>query len=140
MRRPSRIQDDSNDPLLAIKRLADDLPTLPDLERISPLPKTRLKSAISLLRRRSIVKEDLSGHFHLIRPDVTQDDLARLAREYEDRDVRDQMKLQRMVEYAERRACRWKYVLDYFGGHDRVSEACGHCDYCQPMTAASRSF
>jgi ATP-dependent DNA helicase RecQ len=118
-----------------IKRLADDLPTLEDLEAISPLPKTRLKSAISLLRRRSIVKEDLSGHFHLIQRDVTHDDLARLVREYEDRDVRDQLKLQRIVEYAEARACRWKYVLDYFGGHDGVSEACGHCDYCRPIAS-----
>ena len=58
-----------------IKRLADDLPTFADLEAISPLPKTRLKMAMSLLRARSIVKEDLSGHFHLLQPDVTHDDL-----------------------------------------------------------------
>ncbi len=116
-----------------IKRLADELPTLADLEAISPLPKTRLKSAIALLRRRSIVKEDLSGHFHLIEPNVTHDDLARLVREYEDRDVRDQLKLERIVEYAEARACRWKLVLDYFGGDDGASDACGHCDRCRPL-------
>jgi ATP-dependent DNA helicase RecQ len=118
----------------AIKRLADQLPTLEDLEPISPLPKTRLKSAISLLRRRAIVKEDLSGHFHLIQPDVTPEALARLVREYEDRDARDQLRLQRIVEYAEARRCRWKYVLDYFGGHDSVSDACGHCDYCLSLS------
>ena len=50
-----------------IKRVADELPTLAALEAISPLAKSRLKSAISLLRTRGVVKEDLSGHYHLIR-------------------------------------------------------------------------
>jgi ATP-dependent DNA helicase RecQ len=118
-----------------IKRIADDLPTLADLEAISPLPKTRLKLAMSLLRGRSVVKEDLSGHYHLLQTDLSHADLARFVREYEDLDHRDQLKLQRIVEYAESRACRWNYLLDYFGGQDATSEACGHCDQCRPSGA-----
>ena len=116
-----------------IKRVADELPTLADLEAISPLAKPRLKSAISLLRTRGVVKEDLSGHYHLIEPDLGHDEMARFVREYEDRDERDRLKLQRFVEYTETRDCRWNYLLDYFGGNDPISDACGHCDLCEPV-------
>jgi ATP-dependent DNA helicase RecQ len=119
-----------------IKRIADDLPTLGDLEAISPQPKTRLKLAISLLRSRGVVKEDLSGHYHLIEPDLSHDDMSRFVREYEDREARDQLKLQRLVEYTETRACRWNYLLDYFGGKDPIGNACGHCDLCVPAAGA----
>jgi hypothetical protein len=54
----------------------------------SPLPKSRLKLAMSLLRSKGVVKEDLSGHLHLRQPDLTRDDLARLVRDYEERDAR----------------------------------------------------
>ena len=88
---------------------------------------------MSLFRSKGIVKEDLSGHLHLLQPDLTHDDLARAVRDYEDRDVRDQLKLQRLVDYAETRGCRWRYLLDYFGDDDRPSEWCGHCDRCDAM-------
>jgi ATP-dependent DNA helicase RecQ len=116
-----------------IKRVADDMPAFADLEAISPLSKTRLKLAISLLRSRGVVKEDLSGHFHLIQPDLDHDDLARFVREYEDRDERDRLKLQRLIEYSETRECRWNYLLEYFGGNDATPEACGHCDVCEEV-------
>jgi superfamily II DNA helicase RecQ len=115
--------------------VADDLPTLPDLEAISPLPTTRLKLAMSLLRARSVVKEDLSGHYHLLQPGLSHADFARFVREYEDLDHRDQLKLQRIVEYAESRTCRWNYLLEHFGGQDAISEACGHCDQCRSPRA-----
>ncbi len=85
----------------ALKRLADDLPRLEDVQAISPLPKSRLKLAMSLLRSKGVVKEDLSGHLHLLQPDLTRDDMARLVRDYEERDARDQLKIQRMAEYTE---------------------------------------
>lgn len=38
-----------------------------------------------------------------------------------------------MSDYAERRLCRWKSLLDYFGS-DELGEgdACGVCDNCAP--------
>jgi ATP-dependent DNA helicase RecQ len=113
-----------------IKRVAEKSPTFADIEAISPLPKTRLKLAISLLRSRGVVKEDLSGHYHLVQPDLGHDEMGRFVREYEDRDERDKLKLQRFVEYTETRVCRWNYLLDYFGSNDAIAEACGHCDLC----------
>jgi ATP-dependent DNA helicase RecQ len=116
-----------------VKRFADQQPTFVDLEAISPLAKTRLKQAISLLRTRGVIKEDLAGHYHLVQPDLSHDDPARYVREYEERDDRDRLKLQRFIEYAETRACRWNYVLEYFGDGDSIAEECGHCDVCEPV-------
>ena len=119
----------------ALKRLADDSPKLEDVQAICPLPKSRLKLAMSLLRSKGVVKEDLSGHLHLLQPDLTRDDMARLVRDYEERDARDQLKIQRLVDYAETRGCRWRYLLDYFGDEDAEATACGHCDRCDAGTA-----
>jgi ATP-dependent DNA helicase RecQ len=122
--------------LHALKRIADDSPTADDVQAICPLPKSRLKLALSLLRSKGVVKEDLAGHLHLIRSDLTRDDLARMVRDYEERDARDQLKLQRLVDYAETRGCRWRYFLDYFSDHDAETPACGHCDRCDNGAAA----
>jgi ATP-dependent DNA helicase RecQ len=119
----------------ALRRIAEDLPKLEDVQAISPLPKTRLKLAMALLRSKGIVKEDLSGHLHLLQPDLTHDDLTRVAHEYEERDVRDQLKLQRLVDYAEIRGCRWRHLLDYFGDEDAEAPSCGHCDRCDAGVA-----
>ncbi len=113
----------------AIKRVAADIPRVADVEAIAPLSKTRLKQAFSFLRARSIVKEDLSGHLHLIQPDLGHDDFARMMREYEEREERDRLKLERLVEYAEARHCRWNVLLAYFG-QEALPEGCGHCDRC----------
>ena len=119
-----------------LKRIADDLPKFEELEAISPLSKTRLKLALSLFRARGIIKEDLSGHLHLVQPDLSLDHFTRLVGEYEERDARDELKLQRLAEYAETRGCRWSYLLDYFGGGaDESLESCGNCDHCASKPA-----
>jgi ATP-dependent DNA helicase RecQ len=100
---------------------------------IAPFPKSRLKLAMSLLRSKGVVKEDLSGHLHLRQPDLTRDDLARLVRDDEERDARDPLKLQRLVDYAETRGCRWRYLLDDFGDEDAEAPSCGHCDRREMM-------
>jgi len=114
----------------ALKRIAEDSPTVDDVQAICPLPKSRLKLALSLLRAKGVVKEDLAGHLHLIRADLKRDDLARLVRDYEERDARDRLKLQRLIDYTETRGCRWRYLLDYFSDEDAETPACGHCDRC----------
>ncbi len=114
----------------ALKRLADEPPLLGEIEAIAPLPRTRLKAALNLLRSRGVIKEDLSGRYFLIEPELTIDDMTRLARGYEERDERDQLKLRQLVDYAESRQCRWRVLLDYFGQSNELSSACGHCDNC----------
>ena len=114
----------------ALKRLADSPPRFEELEAVSPLPRTRLKSALNVFRGAGIVKEDLLGRLHLLRPEMTIDDMTRLAGREQERDEVDRMSLERMVEYAESRGCRWRAVLDYFGHDDDPADACGRCDNC----------
>jgi ATP-dependent DNA helicase RecQ len=117
----------------ALKRFADSPPLLDELQAVSPLPRTRLKSALNIFRSAAIVKEDLSGRLHLLRPDLTLDDMTRLASRYDERDELDRMNLQRMVEYAEVRDCRWRFILDYFGRDEEAVDSCGRCDKCSPV-------
>jgi ATP-dependent DNA helicase RecQ len=48
----------------------------------------------------------------------------------------DRSRLEMMLEYAETRACRWQFLLGYFGG--TLDEPCGFCDTCDAGTAAGR--
>ncbi|MFO0892075.1 MAG: ATP-dependent DNA helicase RecQ [Isosphaeraceae bacterium] len=123
----------------ALKRLSDMPPKLEEVQAISPLPKTRLKVALNLFRAKRIVKEDLSGKLLLLQPDLTLDDLTRLAREYEEREELDKLRLRQLTDYAETRSCRWQYLLDYFGRDEDASEPCGHCDNCDAGLAARRT-
>jgi ATP-dependent DNA helicase RecQ len=114
----------------ALKRLADapEPPTLAELQAIAPVGKTRLKLALNLFRQRGVVKEE-GGRLSLVHRETTDDDLARMGRAYRERDERDRLRQQRMVEYAETRGCRWDYVVRYFTDEPEPT-ACGHCDRC----------
>ncbi len=122
----------------ALKRLAEAPPLIEEIQAISPLPRTRLRTALNFFRARGILKEDLSGRFLLLQPELTIDDMTRLARDYEERDELDRVKLRQLMDYTETRQCRWRFLLDYFGQDDETFDACGHCDNCDAgWTAAA---
>jgi ATP-dependent DNA helicase RecQ len=123
----------------ALKRLADEPPLLEAIQEISPLPRTRLKQALNLFRARKVVKEDLSGRYLLLQPDLTLDDMTRLARSYEDRDELDRVKLRQLLDYTETRSCRWQFLLDYFDRDEDGAKPCGHCDNCDAGLSAIRA-
>lgn len=114
----------------ALKRFAPAPPSFAQLAEVSPLPRTKLKTALNFFRSRQIVKEDLGGRLHLLRDDLDRDDLTRLARSYEEKDERDRMNLQRLVDYSTMRTCRWVALLEYFGDETTI-EQCGDCDNCR---------
>ncbi|WP_337175236.1 ATP-dependent DNA helicase RecQ [Paludisphaera sp.] len=113
----------------ALKRFGDEAPTFDTLLEGCPLPRAKLKAALNLFRGHRIVKEDLAGRLLLLRDDMDREDLARLARSYEEKDERDRMNLQRLVDYASTRSCRWAAILDYFGD-DAPADDCGLCENC----------
>jgi ATP-dependent DNA helicase RecQ len=118
----------------ALKRFAAEPPPFEQLLEVSPLPRAKLKAALNFFRGRQIVKEDLAGRLHLLRDDLDRDDLTRLARSYEEKDERDRMNLQRLVDYASTRSCRWVAILDYFGD-EALDGDCGLCDNCRPIAS-----
>ncbi|WP_165246084.1 RecQ family ATP-dependent DNA helicase [Paludisphaera soli] len=118
----------------ALKRFDAEPPTFEQLTSLSPLPRTKLKTAMNFFRSQGIVKEDLAGKLHLLRADMDLDSLTRLARHYEEKDEVDRMNQQRVVEYAAMRSCRWSALLDYFGDEE-FAAACGRCDNCHGHAA-----
>ncbi len=118
----------------ALKRLSNpaEPPHLKAIEAISPLPKTKLKLALTLLEDRQVIHKDSKGRFRLLDADLSLDDFNRLARSSRERDERDQLRLRQVDEYATTQRCRWAYLLDYFTDDEPVPERCGHCDQCLP--------
>jgi len=116
----------------ALARLAGEKkpPTLKEIGAISPLAPSRLKVALDLLINRRIVEVARGSRYRLLRPEMTREELARAGQSYRDRQERNQLKLQQMVEYAEGGGCRWQTILDYFGSDELQTERCGHCDRC----------
>lgn len=119
----------------ALKRLAsgEGSPTFERLRALSPVPRTRLKQALNLFKARNVVREE-AGQIHLLVPDLSMDELHRMAGDYRERDERDRLKQHQLVEFAQTRACRWSYLIDYFGSDDDPGEAalpCGRCDNCR---------
>jgi ATP-dependent DNA helicase RecQ len=109
-------------------------PTLEEILAISPLPEGRMKVCLSLFTARGIVRYETGGHYRLVHPDMTRDDLTRTGQSYRDRQDRDQRKHLEMVGYAEGHGCRWQKLLGYFGGETLPDERCGHCDRCKVWT------
>jgi ATP-dependent DNA helicase RecQ len=110
-------------------------PTLPEILARTPLSVARMKVCLSLFTARGIVRYETGGHYRLLCPDMTRDELARTGQSYRDRHERDLRKHQEMVGYAEARSCRWQRLLGYFGGEALPDERCGHCDHCKAWAA-----
>ncbi len=53
----------------------------------------------------------------------------------EEKRLRDQGKLDVMVNYVHSRQCRHRFILDYFGEPAAKASSCGRCDYCGFSTA-----
>jgi ATP-dependent DNA helicase RecQ len=60
-------------------------------------------------------------------------DVEELRRDYAARMDADRAKLERMIQYAQSAACRWKLILEYFTAGEEF-DRCGECDNCRvPM-------
>ena len=86
----------------ALKRASEggEAPTFERLRAISPVPKTRLKQALNLFKARNVAREE-EGRIRLLAPDLSMDELNRMAGDYRERDERDRLKQQQLVEFAE---------------------------------------
>jgi ATP-dependent DNA helicase RecQ len=106
-------------------------PTLAELTSISPLPRAKLKVCLDLLASRGVARAEEGHCYALVKRNLDRDQIGREGRAYREREERDREKLQRLVEYAECRSCRWHSILKYFGEGDELpSMKCGHCDRC----------
>lgn len=76
-----------------------------------------------------LVRELRGGRFSLLDPSLGREGLEELARLSEERAAKSREKLERMMQYGQSAACRWRLLHDYFG-EEMEAEQCGTCDNC----------
>ncbi len=120
----------------SLERLAErpEPAALAEVEAVAPLTKARLRACLAVLVGRRIVRNEGRNRYRLLLRGLSHDEVVRAAQAHEDRKEMDLLKLQRMVDYADKHACRWKALLDYLGGDELPTGRCGHCDVCAPAS------
>jgi ATP-dependent DNA helicase RecQ len=89
----------------------------------------KVRVILSLLKEIALVRELRGNSFHLLRAGVGRRELEELARVSEGKAAKDREKLERMMQYGQSAACRWRLLHDYFG-EQMQNEQCGACDNC----------
>ena len=129
-----------------LKTLGADLAPA-SLERIqtsaSEAPRIKVRAILSLLKNMGFIKEHRGARYTLLKRDLGEQEMRRLAGEYTSKGESYREKLERMALYAQSPECRWKLMLEYFGAPTGQTEqtgmkGCGHCDNCS-LTTAERS-
>lgn len=103
-------------------------PTLRDLLAASPLGSGRMKVCLSLLAAQGIIERLAGDHYKMLKPGLPRAAIAAAGRSYRDREEQDRQTLQRMIDYATGRGCRWKALLTYFDDDALLVGPCHHCD------------
>jgi len=91
-------------------------------------------SALTTLSRAGVIERfDIPGKrmrgTRLLKPDISAAQLKLDEAAIEEKDRRDREKLRAMVGMCYARACRQKWILEYFG--EPGAAACGSCDICR---------
>jgi ATP-dependent DNA helicase RecQ len=136
-----------------LKLLGADLASAP-LEQIQTsageVARIKVRAILSLLKNMGFIKEHRGARYTLLKPDLSDQEMIRLASEYTDKGASDRQRHERMTLYAQSPECRWKLMLDSVGAEVAPPEGqmgqmgqmslkeCGHCDNCS-RPAADRS-
>jgi ATP-dependent DNA helicase RecQ len=103
--------------------------SLADLRKISQLPLTKLKVVLALLKKGQFIELRSRSRYGLTEEAKRNPQLVLNLHNYETKKAYDQSKLAMMLQYAETRSCRRRFVLNYFG-EDYDPPNCGACDNC----------
>jgi ATP-dependent DNA helicase RecQ len=126
-----------------LERLGADLAPA-SLERIqtsaSETPRIKVRAILSLLKNMGFIKEHRGARYTLLKRNLGEQEMRRLAGEYTSKGESEREKLERMTLYAQSPECRWKLMLEYFGAQvgrmeQKGLKECGHCDNCTLTTA-----
>ena len=98
-------------------------------EQTNTVAAKKVRVILSLLQEINVVKELQNSRFRLLRADVGRDELEDLARRSHQKAEKDREKPERMMQYGQSAACRWRFLHDYFG-EPMERERCGTCDNC----------
>ena len=102
----------------------------------------KVRAILSLLKNMGFIKEHRGARYTLLKSDLSEQEMARLASEYTSKGASERQKLERMTLYAQSPECRWKLMLDFLSAGMKQREArmnnikeCGHCDNCSRPAA-----
>ncbi|SFQ73740.1 ATP-dependent DNA helicase RecQ [Variovorax sp. OK605] len=97
-------------------------------------PRTKMQSAIALLRKEKVLKVDRLARVSLRQREAAGIDFAPMLDAYKDRRIQDRETLERMLSYAQSGQCRWQLLLSDL---DAAAPArrCGACDNCRRIAA-----
>ena len=105
-------------------------------EAAEEVARSKVQVALSAFEDFGIVEQPEPGRLRLLRPKLGKSELDELAALYEERAEGDRERLQAMVRYAQTALCRWRAIVEYFGG-EAGFERCGHCDSCDGVGGGS---
>jgi ATP-dependent DNA helicase RecQ len=103
--------------------------SLADLRKISQLPLTKLKVVLALLKKAGFIEMRARSRYGLTPDALKNRELVLNLTNYDTKKSYDQSKLAMMLQYAENRSCRRRFILNYFG-EDYERDSCGACDNC----------
>jgi ATP-dependent DNA helicase RecQ len=112
--------------------------SLADLRKISQLPLTKLKVVLALLKKGQFIELRSRSRYGLTEEAKRNPELVLNLHNYETKKAYDQSKLAMMLQYAETRSCRRRFILNYFG-EDYERPNCGMCDNCLAGSVAVES-
>lgn len=98
-------------------------------EHANTVADSKVRVVLSLLKDFKIVKESRGSRFGLLRKDLKRVELEEISRASEEKAEKDKEKLEKMMQYGQSAACRWRLLHDYFG-EEMEGEQCGTCDNC----------
>ncbi|HEX7166173.1 MAG TPA: RecQ family ATP-dependent DNA helicase [Acidimicrobiales bacterium] len=108
-----------------------------ELAEVTGLSETRLTSAVSRLEEAGAVEVLPGGEVRATGQVHPVDAAEGAARNEEARGRIEQSRVEMIRSYAETRACRREYLLNYFG--EQVGGSCGNCDNCVGSAADDHS-
>jgi ATP-dependent DNA helicase RecQ len=117
------------DALRALGADAEAVPLAPVQEAAAGVARTKTRVALTLLKDARVLRETRGVRFKLLRPDVTREEIERVAEDSASRGEGDREKLERVMLYGQSAECRWKLLHEYFGEEFEQGK-CGHCDNC----------
>ena len=112
--------------------------SLADLRKISQLPLTKLKVVLALLKKAGFIEMRARTRYGLTADALKNRELVLSLTNYDTKKSYDQSKLAMMLQYAETRGCRRRFILNYFG-EDFERDSCGQCDNCLRAALATRA-
>jgi ATP-dependent DNA helicase RecQ len=127
------------DALKTLNATEDPAPLVSIQEHALTVACNKVRVILALLKEMKLVRELRGGRFRLLDANLEREELEELAGLSEEKAARDREKLERMMQYGQSAACRWRLLHDYFG-EEIEGERCGTCDNClHPPDAQSLS-